>query len=130
MNKTSTKEILEQFKNTKSIEDIYIPKGLRKEHYLEIENGTPVLKKKHSKILTAQEVLDSNLGFDEFDQPIWTNKSVKRAMIEFAKQHVEAALKEASEKVKRYDEYLGSEEWERGIDKESILNAYPKENIR
>ena len=65
-------------------------------------------------------------------------------MIEFAKLHVEAALKEASESIeldsKIESEYQGSLGNEEGllyvnkeyfyIDKNSILNAYPLENIK
>ena len=55
-------------------------------------------------------------------------------MIEFAKLHVEAALKEASEKVELSDllyEFI-EDSWESGdkIKKESILTAYPLENIK
>jgi len=56
---------------------------------------------------------------------------IKKAMIEFAKLHVEAALLEASEKatvningfIQEYDENCCA-------DKDSILNAYPLENIK
>ena len=56
---------LEQFKNTKSSEDIYIPKELRKLLYVEIENGTPMLKRKKSPIPekpipTAEEFLKAH----------------------------------------------------------------------
>lgn len=69
-------------------------------------------------------------------------------MIEFAKLHVEAALKEASEKVvlesRLYSKYQGKiEKTENmgqeinledqlylGIEKNSILNAYPESNIK
>lgn len=43
---------------------------------------------------------------------------VPEAMIEFAKLHVEAALKEASEEIGDYGE------------RDLILNAYPLENIK
>jgi hypothetical protein len=51
-------------------------------------------------------------------------------MIEFAKLHVEAALKEASEKaiVNTEPDYRGGE-WSI-VDTDSILNAYPLENIK
>lgn len=54
-------------------------------------------------------------------------------LIEFAKLHVEAALKEASEKSMLTDEVCEvlQEHWfEEYIDKSSILNAYPLENIK
>jgi hypothetical protein len=51
-------------------------------------------------------------------------------MIEFAKLHVEAALREASEKatVETEPDYQGGEL--SSVDKDSILNAYPLENIK
>jgi hypothetical protein len=53
-------------------------------------------------------------------------------MVEFAKLHVNAALLEASKKVTLTDfatEFL-QEGASDAIDKESILNAYPLENIK
>jgi hypothetical protein len=58
----------------------------------------------------------------------WTTRKL---MIEFAKLHVEAALKEASEKVEydvNHDTLLNY--FPVVIDKDSILNAYPLENIK
>jgi len=49
------------------------------------------------------------------------------AMIEFAKLHVEAALKEASEKAIVYADEGGYSEF---VDEQSILNAYPLDNIK
>jgi hypothetical protein len=54
-------------------------------------------------------------------------------MIEFAKLHVQAALKEASEKAKIKYEYsgnTGSEYCDEYVDHNSILNAYPLTNIK
>jgi hypothetical protein len=54
-------------------------------------------------------------------------------MIDFAKMHVEAALKAASEKAKITYEYsgnTGSEYCDEFVDKDSILNSYPSENIK
>ena len=63
--------------------------------------------------------------------------NAKSAMIEFAKLHVEAALKAASEKAKTFknDEVMGGDgRYLRhgyiDVDKESILSAYPLENIK
>jgi hypothetical protein len=56
-----------------------------------------------------------------------------KALIEFAKLHVEAALKEASEKAKIKYEYsgnTGSEYCDEYVDCNSILNAYPESNIK
>ena len=60
---------------------------------------------------------------------------VKEAMIEFAKMHVQEALKQASENatVTPIDHEEISEGSFRpiwGVDDESILNAYPLENIK
>lgn len=58
---------------------------------------------------------------------------VHRKAIEFAKLHVEAALKEASKEAKITYEYsgnTGSEYCNEYIDKNSILNAYPLTNIK
>jgi prophage maintenance system killer protein len=58
----------------------------------------------------------------------YTPRDVKQAMIEFAKLHVEAALKQASEKAyyRDFNEYVcRSEE-----NKQSILNSYPLTNIK
>ena len=54
-------------------------------------------------------------------------------MLDFAKMHVEAALKEASEKIKLTDEVCEvlQEHWfEEYIDKSSILNSYPLDKIK
>lgn len=53
-------------------------------------------------------------------------KSVE-IMIEFAKLHVEAALKEASEKATVYADEGGYSEF---VDEQSILNSYSLDNIK
>ena len=58
---------------------------------------------------------------------------IQDVMIEFAKMHVEAALKEASEKAKITYEYsgnTGSEYCDEYVDKNSILNSYSLEKIQ
>ena len=50
--------------------------------------------------------------------------SLDEKLITFAKMHVEEALKEASEQVYVSDTVFC------GIDRDSILNAYPLENIK
>ena len=62
---------------------------------------------------------------------------VKEAMIEFAKMHVQEALKQASEKADADFTYLGDDLKEIGAEyievytiKDSILNAYHLENIK
>ena len=64
-----------------------------------------------------------------------TEKDIQQAMIEFAKLHVEAALKEASEKatVTPVDHEEISEGSFRpiwGVDDDSILNSYSLDNIK
>ena len=75
-----------------------------------------------SKIPTAEEFLTIS---DEFEV-LETKKQeevVTKAMIEFAKLHVEAALKEA--------EIAGQNNWGNSKKmKDAILTAYPLENIK
>lgn len=78
-------------------------------------------------ILTAEESFTKSTGC------IINHSDVKKAMIEFAKLHVEAALKEASEKsrIKANTQQGNSmfiDDFE--VNKESILNAYPLNNIK
>ena len=54
----------------------------------------------------------------------------KEQIIEFAKLHVEAALKAASEGQIKKDIYMMTEHGESMNWKESILNSYPLENIK
>ena len=66
---------------------------------------------------------------------------VKEAMIEFAKMHVQEALKQASEnafveyidlntdEIFDYTDVITDDDVEVNINKDSILNAYPLENI-
>lgn len=56
--------------------------------------------------------------------------TIYEAMIEFARLHVDAALKAASEKatVNTEPDYRGGE-WSI-VDTDSILNAYPLDNIK
>ena len=70
-----------------------------------------------SKIPTAEEFLNANTSgiIDEI--------KCKELMIEFAKLHVEAALKEA--------EIAGQNNWGNSKKmKDAILNSYPLENIK
>lgn len=54
-------------------------------------------------------------------------QKVCKAMIEFASIHVTEALNAASESVRTITDEWGHYE---GIDKDSILNAYPLDNIK
>lgn len=68
---------------------------------------------------TAKEIYMTTLG----ESTIETDLQVtEKAMIEFAKIHVQTALKEASEKAEMYRDV-------EAIDRESILRAYSIKNI-
>ena len=70
--------------------------------------------KKMSKIPTPEEFLETDKDW---------NRTTAQMMIEFAKLHVEAALKEA--------EIAGQNNWGNSKKmKDAILNAYPLENIK
>ena len=88
-----------------------------------------------SKIPTAEEILikesillktieeSGNFPLNlTRDTHIGTAKDIKKAMIEFAKLHVEAALKEAKNSLK--DGYVTPQ------DEQDVLNAYPLTNIK
>lgn len=86
-----------------------------------------------SKIPTAEEFYKQTTGC------VMNHKDIKIAMIDFAKLHVKAALKEANKKAEIHSD-SGSNyyrEFEEGIRNNtiwipanSILNAYPLENIK
>ena len=70
-----------------------------------------------SKIPTAEEFYKQTTGC------VMNHRDVKTAMIEFAKLHVEAALKEA--------EIAGQNNWGNTKQmKDAVLNAYPLENVK
>lgn len=78
------------------------------------------------KIPTAEEFMLDTL--ESMDQ-----QEVERAMIEFAKLHVESALKAASINAETKEEYgnpYDTDDRYYVVDKESILKAYPIENIK
>ncbi len=78
------------------------------------------------KIPTAKELFDKMLSDND-------ETTSTEMMIEFAKLHVQSALKQASEKAKITYEYsgnTGSEYCDEFVDKDSILNSYPLENIK
>ena len=87
------------------------------------------------KIPTAEEFLSKNIDYVlEKD----CKEDVEYAMIEFAKLHVQAALKEASEKalMKDMNEDCHFEDEDGNfpdmyvIDRDSILNSYPLDKIK
>jgi hypothetical protein len=82
-------------------------------------------------IPTAEEFIEKNVTDTCIVLPEW--------LIEFAKLHVQAALKAASEKVyhnididwvDKYDYSAGHNGLTGSIDIDSILNAYPIENVK
>ena len=90
------------------------------------------------KILTAKELID------KIDEDFYAKHSfylsvsspvlfAETLAIEFAKLHVTAALKEASEKINLTDEVceaLQNHWFKEYIDKGSILNSYPLDKIK
>jgi len=80
-----------------------------------------------NKIPTVEEFFDFIPG-----EIAYPPDFVHRTAIEFAKLHVEAALKEASEqaKVKIKQGELGAFDMRPSVKKKSIINAYPLENIK
>lgn len=75
----------------------------------------------NKEVPTVEETWFKNTGSS-------INQEEYAAMIEFAKLHVEAALKAATNNAKMdSDPFDYEDEW---IDKDSILNAYPLENIK
>lgn len=75
---------------------------------------------------TSKEILELhyNMDRDEDGHPVYYDWSAKDAMIAFARLHVEAALKAASENV-RYREQITMQGVQRTFSVNSILNAYP-----
>ena len=75
----------------------------------------------NSKILTADEIIDKyDKEFEKSGSPYW----LKKPMIEFAKQHVEKALKNCLEK------YHHSIEENYDFGSSEIMNAYDLNNIK
>ena len=85
-----------------------------------------------NKTPTAEEFLKDKTQFGTYGN-MYKREDVSKKMIEFARLHVEAALKEASEKAETDYElgnpYDANSRYEI-VDKDSILNAYPLENIK
>jgi hypothetical protein len=95
-----------------------------------------------NNIPTAEDFLQDSFTISHFYNDKYNRMScfsddVQEAMIGFAKLHIQAALKEASEKAKQIEDpyaYTGNTGSEYPadyiIDKDSILNAYALENIK
>ena len=97
-----------------------------------------------SKIPTSKEILDKHkyLVRVETDNSL-IEDPVPRAMIEFAKLHVQAALEAATANAEADFEpmnwlaeqhcntpFIQGEDYEIGISRQSILQSYPLENIK
>ena len=93
--------------------------------------------------MTADKLIKSHLDDFIVSLPLQDCSLIEHLMVEFAKYHVEESLKEASEKSYAYGEgsSLTTKDncfyWTFGgnlgkiiMKKESVLNAYPKENIK
>jgi hypothetical protein len=104
--------------------------------------GLKTLKKSSmKKIPTAEKYLQGSETYDK-DYPTISLYDAEQRMIEFAKLHVAAALKEASEKAKASlgKDWIRTEETIHPgqlvdtiiikVDKDSILNSYPLTNIK
>jgi hypothetical protein len=85
-----------------------------------------------SEISTAEKFIENDYYHLHLDTDSTCLASIHDAMIEFAKLHVEAALKEASKKAQIKYEYSGNvgEYCDEFVDVNSILNSYPLENIK
>jgi hypothetical protein len=86
-----------------------------------------------AKIPTAEKYLQGSETYDK-DYPTISLYDAEQRMIEFAKLHVEAALKEASEKAKTKMEWWtdlgGGEHEEVTVNKNSIKKSYSLDNIK
>jgi CRISPR/Cas system-associated exonuclease Cas4 (RecB family) len=82
------------------------------------------------KIPTAEEFFDSsNLRVSYDTEYQYCKRAIMEKAIEFAKLHVEAALKEAA-KTKVEGHYSSQMFPRTNEDEQSILNSYPLENIK
>jgi hypothetical protein len=81
-------------------------------------------------ITTAEEFLQDHLQISHFyddktDRMVCFSDDVQKAMIEFAKLHVEAALKIANEEALRFVDEDEEEDY-----KPQIIDGYPLDNIK
>ncbi len=77
------------------------------------------------QIPTAEELIDKTGSHEFWDNFHGVKEELKDAMIEFAKLHVEAALK-AAVKHLPYDDKMNQSL----LDERAILNSYPLEKIK
>jgi hypothetical protein len=82
-----------------------------------------------AEIPTASQFYQNYIEENNHD----SNIDIEDALIEFAKLHVESALKAASEQAEAEEGAivdLGFEIISASVDKDSILNSYPLTNIK
>ena len=79
---------------------------------------------------TAEEFLKNFNEEENNIDKLYYDSYVKKAMIKFAKMHVQEALKQASEKAQAYNKPKFSSDINPQVDIESILNAYPLDLIK
>ena len=77
---------------------------------------------------SMEQIPTAEAWLKHFEENAYPGTSISECMIEFAKLHVEAALKEASEKA-YYRDTNGFIETS-SENKQSILNSYPLTNIK
>jgi len=79
-------------------------------------------------MISTKEFLKDKTQFGTYGN-MYKREDVSKKMIEFAKLHVKAALEAASGKAELEGDE-GSDFSYISVDKDSILNAYPLENIK
>ncbi len=79
---------------------------------------------------TAEKFLKNFNEEENNIDKLYYDSYVKKAMIEFAKMHVQEALKQASEKAQAFNKSKFSSDINPQVDMESILNAYPLDLIK
>lgn len=92
-----------------------------------VEDTIPTAEQFTRQTSILHDMWDNTRGQGE-----WNQKEINKILVEYAKFHVEAALKAASKKASLTDfayEFLQEGAYD-AIDKESILNAYPLDNIK
>lgn len=76
-------------------------------------------------VQTANEVLIKGINWD-----LIKSEDIEKVMIAFADMHVREALKQASEKARKQFIPTGGNKGYYIVNKDSVLNAYSKKNIR
>lgn len=82
--------------------------------------------------MTAEDFLQQHSKISHYydektERMVCFDDDVKRAMIDFAKFHVKAALKAADEAV---ENEISEGEWNYIDDKNFVINSYPLKNVK